>query len=175
MMLSKQLPMALAASLFLVSGGLQAATDGTQGTTSSGSADITVTKQSEVKISGLADIALDVQADGSATGSTGACIYRNGSGSYTVTANSGNGSGDFRLKDTSDNVMVYTVSFNDGTNTTALTEGTALTGQTNANTITPTCNGGSNATIEVTVSQTEFNGAPAGTYTDTLTLLIAPE
>ncbi len=159
----------------VISSPLFAATDGDQGSSSTGTTDISVTKQSEVKISGLNDIALTVQGDGSATGSTTACIYRNGTGSYTVTASGSGAASAFALTDGNSGVMPYSVTFDDGSGAAALTKNTALTGLTNANTLSSSCNGGTNATIEVTVSTADFSSAPAGDYTGTLTLVIAPE
>ena len=71
--------------------------------------------------------------------------------------------------------MEYSVTFNDGSGAAPMTLATALTGRSNANTLSTTCNGTTNATIEVEVSTAAFSGAPAGDYTGTLTLVIAPE
>lgn len=128
-----------------------------------------------IKISGLNDIALTVQRDGSANGSTTACIYRNGTGSYTVTASGSGMANAFTLSDGDSGVMPYSVTFDDGSGAKTLPKNTALTGLTGADTLATDCNGGANATIDVTVSAADFIGAPAGDYTGALTLIIAPE
>jgi hypothetical protein len=175
MMLSNTLRTAVIASSLLAAGTLFGATDGDQGSTSTGTTTVSVTKTSEVKISGLEDIALAVQADGSATGTTSACIYRNGTGSYSLTANGDGAASSFSLSDGGSNVMPYTVTFDDGSGAAALTKNTALTGLSNADTLSTTCNGTTNATIAITVATADFSSAPAGDYTGTLTLIIAPE
>lgn len=171
----KNLGAALAMSSLIAAAPTFAATDGTQGSSSTGSTEISVTKQAEMKISGLNDIALTVQGDGSATGSSTACIYRNGTGSYSVTATGSGAASTFSLTDGASGVMPYSVTFSDGTNTPTLTSNTAATNLSGANTLSATCNGGTNATVAVTVSALEFSSAPAGSYTGTLTLVIAPE
>jgi hypothetical protein len=171
----KKIASAAMIATFVTSGSALAATDGDQGTNSTGDTTITVTKQSEVKISGLNDIALTVQSDGSASGSTSACIYRNGTGSYRVTATGDGGAGAFSLSDGNSGVMPYAVTFDDGGGATTLTTNTVATGLNNANTLSATCNGATNATIAVAVSTADFSSAPAGDYTGVLTLLIAPE
>ena len=131
--------------------------------------------QAVVKVSGLNDIALIVRSDGGASGSTTACIYRNGTGSYMVTANGSGVANAFTLSDGNSGVIPYSVTFDDGNGAEPLTKDTTLTGLTGANTLSMNCNGGTNATIDVAVSATDFIGAPAGDYTGTLTLIIAPE
>ena len=128
-----------------------------------------------IKISGLNDIALTVRSDGGASGSTTACIYRNGTGSYTVTASGSGVANAFTLSDGDSGVMPYSVTFDNGSGAKTLTKNTALTGLTGANTRSTNCNGGANAIIDVAVSATDFAAAPAGDYTGALTLIIAPE
>lgn len=159
-----------------------AASDGTLGTTSSGTVDVTMTIASLVQISKLSDIALGAITDTSASeaGSTQACIYTNVSGgTYTITATSSHpSSGDFRVNDGGSNYVTYTAQWSDqqdGSGSVALTSGAVLAAsQENASTTSLDCDGGSNARFSVTFPAGNLFAAVPGTYTDTVTLLVAP-
>ena len=153
-----------------------AASDGTLGLNSTGTTDVTITKGEVAQITGLADIALAPWNTGSPppAGNTNACVYTS-TGNYQVTASSANaGGGNFRLTD-SVNFINYTVQWDDnsGGGPTGVTESTALTAQVGS-TIT-NCGGSPNATVSVAITNGQMNAAPVGSYSDTLTLLIAPE
>ena len=173
--LTNALKTGILTTTLIASASVFGATDGTQGATSTGTATVSVTKSSEVKISGLSDIALAIQGDGSATGSTDACIYRNGTGSYSITANGDGAASAFSLSDGASGVMPFAVTYDDGGGASDLTTNTPLTGLTNANTLSTNCNGASNAIIAVAVNTSDFASAPAGDYTGVLTMIIAPE
>jgi hypothetical protein len=55
-----------------------------------------------------------------------------------------------------------------------MTSGAVLTGQGGTFT-TPTCNGGNNARVIVSVNSTALAAAPADAYAGVLTLLVAPQ
>lgn len=155
-----------------------AASDGTLGTTSSGTVGVSVTVPSTVLISNLSDISVTA-TDPTPSGETSPCIFTNvPAATYTITATSAHDSaGSFRVNDGS-NYVTYTAQWNDEDNPggTALTSATTLTGQTSANTSSLNCGGpgGSNARFTVTFSRDTLLAAPYGTYTDTVTLLVAP-
>lgn len=157
------------------------ATDGTLGTTSSGSVVVTLTIPALVRVSGLSDITMSPTTIASdVTGSTTACIYSNvvsPLGSYYVTATSVNASsGAFRVKNGTD-FITYTAFWNNSSatsQTTALTSGTKTAQQTNGSAISLTCGGTPNANFNVNFSSAQIAGAPPLTYTDTVTLLITP-
>lgn len=171
---------ALAASVALVSAGpALAATDGNLGTgtgaTSTGTSLVTLTIPDLVKISNVNDLTLAYNT-GTAQyeASDGVCVYRNGTGNYSITASSGNGTGSFVLNDGGGNTVPYTVSW----------KGTTLTEGTNddnggtfyaGNTTSTTCAGGTNATVKAAVSETDAASAPQATYDDTLSLLVTAE
>ena len=56
----------------------------------------------------------------------------------------------------------------------AITSGTTLTNQTGANETSINCSGGSNSTLTVTFETADMQAVPAGNYTDTVTLEVAP-
>ena len=70
--------------------------------------------------------------------------------------------------------LEYTAKWNDGTTDTTLTSGTTLTNQTGANETSINCSGGSNSTLTVTFETADMQAVPAGNYTDTVTLEVAP-
>mgnify|MGYP003634057725 CR=1 FL=1 len=168
----------------IASGTLMAATDGTLGATSTGTLDISVDVEDLVRISGLSDILLtfDATGTGDVVGSSTACVYRNGAGTYSVNATGDGAASAFTIQNAAPTptVIGYTVGWDDavtGTAIAAVSSGTALTGQTGANTVSDDCSagGGANAFVEVTVPRTSLVAAPAGTYNGTLTLEVAPE
>lgn len=158
-----------------------AATQGTLGTTSSGTVGVSITIPSLVQISGLSDITLGSTSTFPATGSTTACVYSNvssPSGSYFVTASSLNTAAtNFRVKDSGTNFIVYSAFWNNtsaATQTTALTSGTKTTQQTGGSATSVTCGGSANANFNISFSASQVQGAAAATYTDTVTVLITP-
>ncbi len=92
--------------------GAFAATDGVPGFSSTGTLDISISVLDEVRISNLGDILLGTFAGVDASGTSGACIYRNSSTIYQITA-SGNGTANaFTLTDGAISVG-YTVTYAD--------------------------------------------------------------
>lgn len=158
-----------------------AATQGTLGTTSTGTVNISITIPSLVQITGLNDIALGSTSSFPATGNTTACIYSNVAsplGSYYVTATSQNTSGtDFRVKDSGTDYIGYSAYWNNSSaasQTTVLTSGTKTTQQLGGNSTSLTCSGTPNANFNISLTSTQVAGAPAATYTDTATLIVSP-
>ena len=165
------------ACIFVFAGSIMAATDGTLGPTSTGTVDISVGVGDQVQITGLSDIAGPYVGGAGFSGNTTACVYRNGgSGNFNVTATSLNGSGiDHRIVSGA-TFIVYDVTFNDSlSGAVNLDNGVIDTGFTNANNVSPTCGGAPQSTIDVNIPDVNFAGAPAGTYTDTLTILVGPQ
>jgi hypothetical protein len=158
-----------------------AATQGTLGTTSTGTINVSITIPALVQITGLSDITLGSTSSFPATGNTSACIYSNVAsplGSYFVTATSQNTSGtDFRVKNSGTNFIVYSAFWNNtsaATPTTALTSGTKTAQQTGGSAVSLTCGGSANANFNISFSASQVQSAPAATYTDVVTILITP-
>ena len=169
--------------------------DSDAGTTgSTGQSDITLIKNNAVQITNVDDLdlgtATSLAAGETLTQSDDVCVHST-TGGYTVTLDSVDNPGTFVL--TNDDVAVantiaYTVVW-----TEELATGGGLLGldpQSNpfpaqpgveigsagaalaADDTDPACGGATNATFSVTVDDTAFNGAPSGTYTDTLSMVV---
>lgn len=169
----KNFKLALLATLTVVVGSANAATDGTLGATSTGTSDISLIKESSVQITGVDDIDLGTQGVllSDVTGSDDVCVFSS-SGSYTVTVTTTNGS--FVLADTGTATDIpYDLTWTVATVPQTLTYNTASSSVA-GDQADPTCATGTNATFEVGVPTAGFNSADPGTYIDTLTLMISP-
>lgn len=173
---------ALIASLTATSGLAFAATDGIEGLTSSGTSDVSVTKENTALITGVDDIAFGTLGilPTPAVEISAMCVYAASAGAYGITISSGNGG--FTMNETSGGTLAYSVRWADSSGVlAAVADGvatTALLGSSTELDCASTTAGGvpnSNAILEVTIANTDYNAAPAGDYTDTLTLLITPE
>ncbi|MFK8032051.1 MAG: hypothetical protein AB8G18_17605 [Gammaproteobacteria bacterium] len=154
-----------------------AATQGSTGGNSTGTLDISVDVNDEVRISNLSDITGVFDGSSDVVGSSNACVYRNGTGLYNITASGDGAANAFTL---SDGVIAtpipYSVEFNDGTGATTMSAGVTAAGMVGADQGSDTCaTTGNNATISVTVAAADLLPAPASTYVGTLTLVVAPE
>ncbi len=162
-----------------------AATQGTPGATSTGTIGITLTIPHQVRITGLTDLALTYTATGNITGSKTFCVNDNldaGGRGYFITASSANGSGsDFRLTASGPLYLIYDLDYDDDTD--AGTGGASLN---NAVITTTEFDSGSatdmgascstpNASILVTITEAAHQAAQAGSYSDTLTLLVTAD
>ncbi|WP_338578816.1 hypothetical protein [Halomonas salifodinae] len=150
-------------------GSLWAASDGAVGPTSSGTLQVQVQIPDLVRITDLADIDLGTYSGdaGNLSGSSPACVRRNGPGDYQLTVTSGNGA--FNLLNGSES-LGYSVSWGGG----AVTYGTPLTGLTPDSDSLGSCSPvADQLTVEVLGSA--LHQALPGSYSDTLTLMVAPE
>lgn len=147
----------------------------------SGSATISLSIPAVVQISGLSDITLTPSSFTAAiTGNTTTCIYSNNTtplGTYVLTATSANAlSGAFRvIKGTS--YITYSAFWNSNsaaTQTLALTSGSTTGQLSGASSTSLNCGGSKNANFNISFALNQLLGANPGTYTDTVTLLIAP-
>lgn len=155
-----------------------AATQGSVGSTSTGSVAISATIPSLARITSLNDIALGSwTGSGGLSGSDNAICVWSSTGGYSITATGSGASNAFTLSSGA-NTLAYSVQWaqtGGASSGTAVTAGTALTGQT-TNASTTDCSSGAASTAGVFVSITEANllARPAGTYTGTLTLVVTP-
>ncbi len=156
-----------------------AASDGTLGFTSQGSVDITLGVGDRVQISGLDDITLGQwSGSGALTGDEELCVYSSTS-KYDITISGLHASNSFALSAGGSTALPYTVSWaddpNDATNGFRnVTEGTHLTGNVGDSSYY-TCNGNTNATLRIHITEANLQAAAAGNYSDTLTINVAPE
>lgn len=155
------------------------ATNGSLGTTSTGSSDISVTVPDLVRITGISDRAFGTW-NGSSTmdSNDDVCIYTNkAAATYYITATGSGTGGAFELDDGSSNVLPYHVYYNDVTGTTGEVEQTTAiksAQQSGADTSSQTCGGGNNANYHVRIVNTDLLVVPSGTYTGTLTIVVSP-
>jgi len=156
-----------------MSGSAMAATQGNLGPDSTGTSDVTIIKEDAVQISNVDDLDLGTMnlASADITATDEVCVF-NTTATYSVTVSSSNGV--FELRDGAE-AIPYAVSWADDDLVPAgVVYGVAETAQLGDN-LDPTCGAGTNASFGITITQADFNNAAAGTYTDTLTLLINPE
>jgi hypothetical protein len=168
-------------TMLLSSGGAFAATQGTLGSTSTGSISIGASVPNRVQLSGLSDVAFTNQDPTvAASNAQNVCVWSNSSTrGYNVTASGSGAASAFTL---SNGVVTvpYSVQWAGSsaqTSGSALTAGSALTGLTSTAT-NPTCSAGpsSSASLIVSISAASLQGMQAATnYTGTLTLVVAPE
>lgn len=170
----------LAAALMAAGvGSAIAATQGTLGTSSTGTAEITISKGDVVLITNITDVNFpqwtagggDQNADGQA------CVYSS-TGNYSIRATSANGTGAFQMDDGSNNKLTYTIGWIDdqaGNAAVAMTTG-QVSATTMAGSSSTSCNdnGGVNARFAVGIAEAALDAVPAGSYADTLTLTVAP-
>jgi hypothetical protein len=163
-----------------------AATQGTLGSTSTGTVNLSITKSVQAQISDLSDMTLANWSvgDGAVTLFSNACIYSS-TGSYKVTA-TGSGLANAFTISSGLNTIPYTVTWNAGGQGNLANTGTSLTSNiqstnfANANTTNATCSGGGagndTARVVVGITQANMNSAASSStpYTGTLTMLITP-
>lgn len=158
---------------------LAQATDGVPGANSTGTMALSVTVPNIIVIKNVVDPAA-VTFTGSAdvNFTTSVCVGTNGAAGYTITASSAYGvGGPFALSDaTATHSVAYNVAW---AATAGATTGTAFStsGTTQTFSTGPVSNlscATNDATAVITVPAANLQLVPAGTYTDTLSLTVAP-
>jgi hypothetical protein len=137
------------------------------------SAKVRITGLNDVSFGSISNLAVD------AVQSQSVCAYSSGSGNtYSVRADGSGAGGAFTLTSGSTS-LAYSVRWNNQpgqTNGTALTAGAPLGSQT-TNAQNQTCSSGpsTTASLIVTLPATSLSSATAGTYSGTLTIILAEE
>lgn len=165
----------------LAHGTALAASQGTLGTTSTGSISIGASVPNRVQISNLADVSFTNQDPSvAASNAQNVCVWSNSSAKgYNITATGSGAANAFTLSNGAATVP-YSVEWagsSGQSSGTALSSGSALTGLTSTAT-NPTCSAGpsSSASMVVKITSASLQGMQAATsYTGTLTLVVAPE
>lgn len=165
----------------LANGTALAASQGSLGTTSTGSIQIGASVPNRVQISGLSDVSFANQDPATAAANAqNVCVWSNTSTrGYNVTASGSGASSAFTLASGAATVP-YSVEWSGSSGQSsgsALTSGTALTGLTST-AASATCASGasSSASLIVRISSANLQTMQAATtYTGTLTLVVAPE
>jgi hypothetical protein len=172
---------ALGASMLLAEPAL-ASTQGSLGSTSTGSVTINASVPGRVRISGLSDVTFsNADPTVAASNAQNVCVWSNTSTrGYNITATGSGAANAFTLASGALPAVPYTVqwaSSSGQTSGTSLTTGTALVGQTSTATNSD-CSAGpaASASLVVGVSSATLQSMTAGvTYNGTLTLVVAPE
>jgi len=179
--LARRVPVALLLAT-AAAGTANAATQGSLGTTSTGSVVINASVAGRVQISGLRDVTFaDVDAGVAQSDAQDVCVWSNTNGrKYNIKASGSGSGGAFTLASGALDPVNYTVEWNAlaGKATgTGLVNGTGLAGQASVATA-PTCASGptKSASLIVKMDTTNLQNMQAGaTYSGTLTLVVAPE
>jgi hypothetical protein len=169
------------AAFLLLASNVHAATQGTFGTTSTGSVTISASVPNRIQLTGLNDVTFTNQDPNvAAANAQNVCVWSNSATrGYYVTATGSGAASAFTLANGAATVP-YTVEWagtSAQTSGTALSASTALHGLTSAAT-NPTCGSGptSSASLIVRMSTASLQSMQAATtYTGTLTLVVAPE
>lgn len=164
-----------------MAGSAKAATQGSLGATSTGTAVITVVIPAQFKIGGINNFALGgYSGSGSMAANQDICVYTNGSGSYKVLVTD-----DTSMTPTGFSVqngiatssIPYKAYWNNTTGTagsTQLSYNSPLL-RTGANVLSTNCSvGGKSANIEVVFAQADLRKGVTGGYSGTMTIVIEP-
>jgi|GEM_PF-3033907 len=156
-----------------------AASDGSLGSTSVGSFDLTLDLLDAVRISGMQDVALGNISVGSLTpgGAQTAsvsdiCVFSNGlSGQYTLAVSTTSGS--LALDGGTSTTIPYAFEWDDGTNSESVTAtGTMATNFLAARILA--CLLDRTATLTLTIQNDDLIAADAGSYSQQITLTVSP-
>lgn len=171
------------AMLFTFTADCFAASDGTVGATSTGTSDITLTIPEYVIVRNMNDFALGSwNGTGAIDSNDDINIAGNddqGTPSYQVTLSGSGAASAFTIVRTAPAAgptIAYTVAFNDVTGTAggvAATATTPITAQTGIHQVLTTVT--TNANIRVQITLANLQAAPRGSYSGTLTIVVAPE
>ena len=161
----------------LIASDVFAATDGTVGATSTGTATISVTLPKLVRVRGLRDFAFgSYTGTGDLTDNENINVSSNyTAGTYRVRARGSGAAFAFTLTDGT-SLIPYTVAYNDATGTSgevALTADTNLT--TQGGIVKPLSTTTDNANYHVNILEANLQAVDAGSYSGTLSLIITPE
>jgi len=162
-----QFRVALLVSLFTATGVSMADSEGKLDSTSSSTSRVSLTKLQNVQVAGVSDIVFrnDAPLESNVALSTTMCVY-NSAASISITITSSNDT--FKISNARNNIP-YTVTW-DGI---PVNNGSAVKGM--MGTPITNCSSDDKATLAVIFEQADFNEAPAGTYSDVLTIAVAPE
>lgn len=142
--------------------------DGLIGATSTGATTITVIIPSRIQVGGFTDIRLGIYSGGALTGSSPACVSRNGPGSYSVAMTSANGR--FVLASATQAASIpYTVAWGASNVAYSRAAGPFPTDNTSLAGCTPVGN-----RLTVTVPAAAMEVAQPGAYADTLSVMVTP-
>jgi hypothetical protein len=158
-----------------------ASTQGSLGSTSTGSITITASVSNRAQITGLSDVAFtNVDPASTATAAQSNCVWSNtATKGYSITATGSGASGAFTLANGA-LLVPYSVQWSASAGQasgTALTAGTALAGMTSL-AVNPTCstNPATTSSLVISIAAANLQSMTSATsYTGSLTLLVTPQ
>lgn len=150
------------------------ATDGPLGATSTGTVDLNIAVPNLVRISMLNDVNLGSWAGGNMTAFERFCVFSS-TGAYNVTATSANGVGNRFYLDNAGTSLRYVVRWFDSNTGRQNLRNNQTSNTFDAVTTAVDCGGVTNSRLRIRVRNNWAAAVPAGTYADTLTLLIQPQ
>lgn len=150
--------------------------------TSTGNFDLSIQKGDAVSITGMSTLTIAGGASpADQTGLISVCTYATTT-DYQLEINSlgaggaaAAGTSAFDADDGAGNLLPYGITWDDGDVLGYNDNGDAPQITDSPNTTDPTCGGGTNTDITVTVSSANFNAAPTATYTDTVEVIITAQ
>ena len=157
-----------------------AASQGSQGATSTGSADVSLQVNDSVKITGIEDITIPsvLQTSTGGTQEGGSfCVFRNGGDSVNITAsNPASGASEFELIGAADGDSIqYTVALATGADASSTTASAYNTAKTLTGASTEfACGGSDTHSYEIFIAEEEVREATTGAYSGTLQFLVEP-
>lgn len=139
-------------------------------TASSGSLDVQMRVGRVVQITGVQDWAINPWNGATTTQTQNLCVFSNNINGYKYDISFDSTSGNFRLKSGSES-LPYKIKFNN--NDIDLGNGVTAPLRDQPGSDSVTCNGSTNATLEIIVPQA--NNVHAGTFSDTLSLIVSAQ
>ena len=161
----------------LISTSAMAATDGTIGATSTGQIDLNLEVLDSVEISALNDVDFGTYG-GTDVGDINAgdayCVFVNGGDDYTITPTSANGT--FALDGVLGDSINYTVKLAGAATgaASAAAVGYNVASATFSGSSARDCGSADNASVDISIAESEIRAASTDTYSDTLILLVSP-
>lgn len=143
--------------------------------TSNNAKSVTISKTASVLISNLSDIIFPPSAAVPPAQSIAVCVYSNNGGQYRLTAVSANASDSaMRVKSGSAFIVYDAIWTTAGAGAIGLQSGVATPLMNGADQASPSCNGSTNARLQIALDASTYQAAPLGAYVDILSITIAP-
>lgn len=153
------------------------ASDGSEGATSTGSSDISVTIPKLIVATGFADFAFgSYGGSGDLNSNDDLIVSGNYTGTYQVTISGDGAASAFTLSDGAAGVLAYDVNYNDASGTAgavAASTTVALTAQGNLNNTLGSAVASAN--LNIVIPEANLLAASSGSYSGTVTLVFQPE
>lgn len=155
-----------------------AANDGTLGATSQGDLDLNLSVLDSVEITSLDNIDFGSYGAGNTGGinqGDAFCVYVNGADDYTITPTSSNGSFVLAGNNQADTIPYVVKLVGAATGAAAATATTYNTAsETFQGANTRDCGSANNASLDISIAESDIRAATTDTYADTLILLVNP-